>query len=505
MALNGSFSQSTAAYPDQQSLQTGATLSSCVLPTVFPRMERVFTFTAYVKIGLILWMVFQVSRNVPRLLEIPSRTLGAQHNMGGKQARHLNLAAHDLTIYGSWYHSHYSLQAWEGVFGGILINGPATANYDEDLGVLFLNDWDHQTVDELYSYAETQGPPTLDTGLINGTNTWEDDSGSRWETNFVSGTSYLLRLVNGAVDTHFDFMIDNHTLQVIAADFVPIIPYTTDTLSIGMGQRYDIIVTANMSDVASDFWLRAIPDTFCSSNSYPDDIKGIIHYDGSTSTPSTSAYDYTEADCFGEAASDLVPYLSMDASTDASVDEDLAVTVGFNSAKLFKWYIGGTTMQVEWDDPSALQVINNSSDWSSSSGVIEIPDANSWSIIIIETTNAIPHPIHLHGHDFYQLAQGTGTYASAAPTLQTSNPPRRDVTMLPASGYVVIAFVADNPGAWLCHCHIGWHTEEGFALQFIERYDEIASMYNATKLEDNCNTWDTWAEEVSIEDDGSGV
>ncbi|KXT07171.1 hypothetical protein AC578_2414 [Pseudocercospora eumusae] len=407
----------------------------------------------------------------------------------------------------SWYHSHYSLQAWEGVFGGILINGPATANYDEDLGILFLNDWDHQTVDELYSYAETQGPPTLDTGLINGTNTWEDDSGSRWEADFVSGTSYLLRLVNGAVDTHFDFMIDNHTLQVIAADFVPIVPYNTTTLSIGMGQRYDIIVTANMSDVDSDFWLRAVPDTFCSDNSYPDDIKGIIHYDGSTDTPSTSANDYTESDCAGESASNLVPYLSLDASTTTSVDQDLAVTIAFNSAKLFKWYIGGTTMQVEWDDPSALQILSNSSstDWSSSSGVIEIPDANTWSIIIIETTNAIPHPIHLHGHDFYQLAQGTGTYASAAPTLQTSNPPRRDVTILPASGYVVIAFVADNPGAWLCHCHIGWHTEEGFALQFIERYDEIASIYNATQLEDNCNTWDTWAEEVSIEDDGSGV
>ena len=24
--------------------------------------------------------------------------------------------------------------------------------------------------------------------------------------------------------------------------------------------------------------------------------------------------------------------------------------------------------------------------------------------------------------------------------------------MLPASGYVVIAFLTDNPGAWLCHC-----------------------------------------------------
>jgi len=25
--------------------------------------------------------------------------------------------------------------------GGIIINGPATGNYDEDLGNLFLNDW----------------------------------------------------------------------------------------------------------------------------------------------------------------------------------------------------------------------------------------------------------------------------------------------------------------------------------------------------------------------------
>lgn len=42
-----------------------------------------------------------------------------------------------------WYHSHFYVQAWDGVFGGILINGPATANYDVDLGHLFLNDWYH--------------------------------------------------------------------------------------------------------------------------------------------------------------------------------------------------------------------------------------------------------------------------------------------------------------------------------------------------------------------------
>jgi FtsP/CotA-like multicopper oxidase with cupredoxin domain len=189
------------------------------------------------------------------------------------------------TQYGSsWYHSHYALQAWEGVFGGIVVHGPATANYDEDLGSLFLNDWNHETFSALYTYAETKGPPTLDNGLINGTNVY-GDVGSRFETTFTSGQSYLIRLVNGAIDTHWDFSIDNHTLTVIATDFVPIVPYTTTSVSIGMGQRYDLIVTADQSDVASDFWLRAAPDTFCSDNANADNILGMIHYDGALISP----------------------------------------------------------------------------------------------------------------------------------------------------------------------------------------------------------------------------
>lgn len=139
------------------------------------------------------------------------------------------------TQYGTtWYHSHFALQAWEGVFGGILINGPATANYDEDLGVLLLNDWSHQTVDELYESAETNGPPTMTTGLINGTNVF-DDAGHRFNTSFTEGKSYRLRLVNGAIDTHFKFSIDNHTMQVISNDLVPITPYNTSVLSIAIG------------------------------------------------------------------------------------------------------------------------------------------------------------------------------------------------------------------------------------------------------------------------------
>lgn len=61
-------------------------------------------------------------------------------------------------------------------------------------------------------------------------------TGSRFETTFEVGQSHRLRLVSGAIDTHFKFSIDNHTMQVIANDLVPIVPYNTTVLNIGMGE-----------------------------------------------------------------------------------------------------------------------------------------------------------------------------------------------------------------------------------------------------------------------------
>lgn len=414
------------------------------------------------------------------------------------------------TQYGStWYHSHFALQAWEGVFGGILINGPATANYDEDLGHMFLNDWDHSTVDELYISAETDGPPTLDTGLLNGTNVYGDDgdadqTGYRWNTTLTEGTTYRMRLVNAAVDTHWKFSIDNHTIGVIAMDLVPIEPYNTTVLSIGMGQRYDIIIyTEGMSDIATDFWMRAIPQTACSDNDNADNIKGIISYGTSVSTPSTTAYTYTDS-CDDEDVSTLVPYLSKTVSG-STWDVDEAATVSTNDDGYFRWYLNSTTMAVEWADPTLKQIYNGTTTWDSSDAVVTLDGEDEWAYVIIETTLAVPHPIHLHGFDFFVLAQGSGTYTSGTTTLNLDNPPRRDTAMLPSSGYLVLAFETDNPGAWLMHCHIGWHTSEGFAMQWIVRQDEITDLIDYDSLNSTCSAWETYAEEYSVTEDDSGV
>ncbi|RAL65835.1 hypothetical protein DID88_005498 [Monilinia fructigena] len=294
------------------------------------------------------------------------------------------------TQYGTtWYHSHFALQAWEGVLGGIIINGPATANYDEDAGMMFLNDWSHQTSAALYPSAETNGPPTLDN---------------------EAGKSYRIRLVNAAIDSHFKFMIDNHNLTVIAMDLVPIVPYSTQVLSMGMGQRYDVILTA--TETSENFWIRAIPQTYCSDNENSGNIKGILKYSSTNNTEPSSAYSYDD-NCDDEDMSTLVPYLSRDAGTNLT-SEELAVTVA------------------------------------------------------------------------YKLS-------------------RRDVAMLPASGYLVIAFYTDNPGAWLMHCHIGWHTGEGFALQIVERMSEIEATIDTDRLNSTCAAWESYAEAKAVEQDDSGV
>src|SRR4051812_45134202 len=64
----------------------------------------------------------------------------------------------------TWYHSHWSAQYTEGVVGTLIIDGPATANYDEDLGTVSLTDWYYTPGFELNEQAQLSrtGPPTPD-------------------------------------------------------------------------------------------------------------------------------------------------------------------------------------------------------------------------------------------------------------------------------------------------------------------------------------------------------
>ena len=44
------------------------------------------------------------------------------------------------------------------------------------------------------------------------------------------------------------------------------------------------------------------------------------------------------------------------------------------------------------------------------------------------------------------------------------NPILKDTVSVPDAGFTLIRFLADNPGFWLFHCHMLWHSHIGMAL-----------------------------------------
>ena len=44
------------------------------------------------------------------------------------------------------------------------------------------------------------------------------------------------------------------------------------------------------------------------------------------------------------------------------------------------------------------------------------------------------------------------------------DPPIKDTVAVPDAGYTVIRFLADNPGYWLIHCHMSWHSHTGMMV-----------------------------------------
>ncbi|KAJ3688301.1 hypothetical protein LUZ61_017465 [Rhynchospora tenuis] len=91
--------------------------------------------------------------------------------------------------------------------------------------------------------------------------------------------------------------------------------------------------------------------------------------------------------------------------------------------------------------------------------------------IVLQGTNIFAgeeHPMHLHGHEFYVLATGTGNFDPRwdVSKFNLVDPPLRNTIGVPARGWAVIRFVANNPGVWLMHCHIDAHLGVGLAMAF---------------------------------------
>ena len=147
----------------------------------------------------------------------------------------------------SWYHSHFSLQYANGLLGPITFYGPSSAKYDLAIEPTLVTDWNHDSAfTELYHEYLGPLPPNMTSILLNGIGDYAGiaPGGKRYTKTFVPGKRYLMRIINTSTDTTFVFTIDDHTIEVMSSDFVPIQPYKTRAILVGIGQRYHIVVEA---------------------------------------------------------------------------------------------------------------------------------------------------------------------------------------------------------------------------------------------------------------------
>lgn len=420
----------------------------------------------------------------------------------------------------SWYHSHYSAQYAGGALGPIVIHGPPIpgACYDEDLGPVMVGDWYHADYYSLVEVTMAGGLALSDNVLINGKMNYPCENTTAVCTpnagvskfQFTPGKKYRMRLINPSAEAVIKFHIDGHSFTVIANDFIPIKPYETNVITLGVGQRSDVIVEA-VGKKGDAYWMRAtagdaLAGTGCSAISgvVPEGVAA-VYYDGAdTDSEPTTSSDATTAQlttCENDDLS-LTQALCPVALSDESqvFEEDMLIEFKSNGTN-FVWYMANSSFRADYNVNLLEHVISGNRTFEPQWNVHTYDDASKDSVrIVVENNFFLPHPMHLHGHDFNVLASGVGTWDGTI--TNPSNTQVRDVHLLPGAGaagngFMVLQFKKDNPAVWPFHCHIAWHVSAGLYVNVLEAPSEIS--YQVPSLvQDTCSDWAAWQAQGNI-------
>lgn len=225
------------------------------------------------------------------------------------------------------------------------------------------------------------------------------------------GTRVRVRLINAAGDTAFRVALGGHRLTVTHSDGYPTEHLDVDALLIGMGERYDVLVT--LGDGA--FPLVALAE---GKNAI---ARGIIRTSGAASPPAAGV---RPAELDGRVAR----YGELRPAQDVRLAQR-------NPTRTMKLELTGGMMRYDWGfngrayDPAIIHAVRSG-------------DRVRLSLV---NRTTMWHPVHLHGHTF-ALADG-GL--------------RKDTAIVLPNQTLNVDFEADNPGVWMLHCHNVYHAETG--------------------------------------------
>lgn len=145
------------------------------------------------------------------------------------------------------------------------------------------------------------------------------------------------------------------------------------------------------------------------------------------------------------------------------------------------------------------------------------PDDPQWNVhnygtktsirLVVYNQQERSHPMHLHGHDYFveKIGYTDPDARWDGSIVRPANPQRRDTQIVPAFGYMVISFEADNPGAWVFHCHVAWHVATGMSMTVVERPDLIAQYNIPNTVAQTCRDWWAYTNTTVVDQIDSGL
>ncbi|KAM7259968.1 hypothetical protein ACFE04_015709 [Oxalis oulophora] len=332
------------------------------------------------------------------------------------------------------------------------------------------------------------------------------------------GRTYMLRLINAAVNDELFFSIANHSFTVVEADASYVKPFKTRTLIIEPGQTTNVLLKTKSKTPNATFLILARP-YFSGLGTFDNTtVAGILEYvhDSSISSskhhllrPSLPATNDTNFVADFSKKFHSLNSKKFPANVPKIVDKKFFFTIGLGTNPCPKNQTcqgpNGTKIAASMNNISfafplkallqahysnqnegiyttdfpvvPLHPFNytgkppNNSFVIIGTKVVELPFNTSVELVMQDTSilGAESHPMHLHGYNFFVVGQGFGNFDSEKdpPKFNLVDPVERNTVGVPSGGWVAIRFLADNPGVWLMHCHIDVHLSWGMTMVWI--------------------------------------
>ena len=345
-----------------------------------------------------------------------------------------------------WYHPHLRgfEQVGRGLYGPLIIEESEPVRVDRDV-TWVLDDW-RLTPSAAISDDFGNGHDMSHNGRVGNTVTINGQVPDAFAVR--TGERIRLRLINAANARIFGLDFQGHEPLVIALDGQPVAPHTPNDglVVLGPAMRVDLVLdmtgepSSNLSvidgyyqgleyrlvdlayadaplrDHAPD-WPIALPANPLPEPDLGDAVRHDVVFNGGM---------------MGGMVMQEMGGSMGDGSSSGMMGNMGSMMDMMHSGKI--WFINGVAAEGHVMDPMLTLEQDRSH-------VIAMTNATAWH-----------HPIHLHGHSFRVLSRNG-----------KSTPYRewQDTVLMAPRERVEIAFVADNVGDWMFHCHILEHLASG--------------------------------------------